>query len=410
MVAKISSGNSLHGLLMYNQEKVDKGCAKVLLTNRIIEPKNGIQDIRSYLRSFEPYLLANQRTEKPVLHISVNPSPVDTLSDKDLGRIARIYMEQMGYGDQPFVVFKHEDIARTHIHIVSVRVNEYGKKLDHRYERRKSMDICRKLERQFGLVAANRTKLSDNAVLSPLLYKESDLKRQMTNVICILSKDYLFRSMTEYKALLSCYNVTVEEVYNGRKNSHDCGLVYSALNEKGCKVGSPIKSSVLGKITGINALEQHMAYSISVMRKNEMKARSKVLIASSIACSSSVSEFRRKIEKQNLSAVFRINAQGRIYGVTFIDHVHKVVFNGSWLGKEFSANAFHEAFGNQVSVSKKKTDEKLLPEQHPDHEKTIISGNLSGFLCFDFPDNIPDENPELKVRKKKRKSEQKAEK
>jgi hypothetical protein len=100
------------------------------------------------LKSFEPYLDAHKRTEKPVLHVSINPDPKDVLSDEQLSEIAQIYMQKMGYADQPFIVYKHEDIERKHIHIVSLRVDENGKKIDHNFERRRSMDVCRELESQ----------------------------------------------------------------------------------------------------------------------------------------------------------------------------------------------------------------------------------------------------------------------
>jgi hypothetical protein len=129
MVAKISLGNTLYGVLSYNQIKVDEDHAKVIFTHKMLESLDGKSDINMYLQSFEPYLLANKRTEKPVLHVSLNPDPKDVLSDEQLAEIAQIYMQKMGYGDQPFIVYKHEDIERRHIHIVSVlfRKNEQGR-------------------------------------------------------------------------------------------------------------------------------------------------------------------------------------------------------------------------------------------------------------------------------------------
>lgn len=55
-------------------------------------------------------------------------------------------------------------------------------------------------------------------------------------------------------------------------------------------------------------------------------------------------ELVEMLEKGHIGAVFRENENGRIYGVTFIDHRRREVFNGSRMGKEFSANAFHELF------------------------------------------------------------------
>jgi hypothetical protein len=121
----------------------------------MIEPADGKFDINICLQSFEPYLLANKQTGKPVLHVSLNPDPKDKLSDEQLLEIAQIYMQKMGYGEQPYIVFKHEDIERHHLHIVSLRVDKDGKKINDKFEHRHSMDICRELEQKYGLVPAD---------------------------------------------------------------------------------------------------------------------------------------------------------------------------------------------------------------------------------------------------------------
>ena len=92
-----------------------------------MEPADGHPTIQHCIRSFEPYLAANRRTEKPVIHISLNPHPDDVLTDEQLTAIGQEYMEKMGYGNQPYIIYRHEDIGRPHIHIVSLRIDELYK-------------------------------------------------------------------------------------------------------------------------------------------------------------------------------------------------------------------------------------------------------------------------------------------
>lgn len=99
------------------------------------------------MRSFEAYLAANRRTEKPVLHLSLNPHPDDRLSDGQLEAIGREYMEKLGYGDQPYIIFRHEDNARPHIHIVSLRIDEQGRKIRDYKEWERSMKSAGSLSR-----------------------------------------------------------------------------------------------------------------------------------------------------------------------------------------------------------------------------------------------------------------------
>lgn len=180
MVAKINRGVSLYGAVIYNQRKVDEATARIIAGNRMItdltgNPHNVMQQT---LWAFESYLAANRNTEKPVLHISLNPSVDDRLTDGQFAELAREYMQKMGYGDQPYIVYLHEDIDRRHVHIVSTCVKENGEKISDAYEWNRSMKACRELENRFGLkpVADKR-----NELLAPYLkkadYRDGDVKR-----------------------------------------------------------------------------------------------------------------------------------------------------------------------------------------------------------------------------------------
>ncbi|MDV3885974.1 hypothetical protein CMT90_03375 [Elizabethkingia anophelis] len=110
MISRLSYSMSLIKALYYNQSKVEQHQGSVLMVNKIIEPVDGIYNISLFYQSFLPYLWANNKTEKPVFHVSLNPHPGDKISDEDLKNIAKKYMEEMGYSSQPYVVFKHTDI------------------------------------------------------------------------------------------------------------------------------------------------------------------------------------------------------------------------------------------------------------------------------------------------------------
>ncbi len=410
MIAKISSSNTIYGVLAYNQNKVDEDHAKVIFANKMIEPANGNFDINICLQSFEPYLLANKRTEKPVLHISLNPDPKDNLSDEQLSEMVQIYMQKLGYGEQPFIVYKHEDIERRHIHIVSLRVDENGKKIDHNFERRRSMDICRELEQKYGLIPADQRQRQEGLPLKPVRPENGDVKHQIANVIRPIARDYHFLSLKEYKALLSLYHIGVEEVKGEIKGKEYKGLIYSALNNKGEKVGNPFKSSLFGKSVGIDGLEKRIEKSAEVIKNKKLKERSKKIIADAMRTTNNRSGFEKVLEKQGVSVLFRTNDEGRIYGATFIDHEQKCVFNGSRLGKEFSANIFNDLFngaGNRPdTVSKSDNRQAFEPFQKSDRE-FVENSNSGGIFNLFSPETASDDVAEQdlvrRLKKKKKK-------
>lgn len=347
MIAKIGRGNNLYGALAYNQQKVEKENGQVLYTNKIIETPDGIYATSQLLRSFEPYLLANRKTEKPILHISLNPDPKDKVSDEQFEKLAQKYMQKMGYAEQPFVVFKHTDLERTHIHIVSVCVDENGRKISDKFEKRRSMDVCRELEKQYCLISAIEKKQNpQNQIFKPVDYKAGDIKSQMASVIRHLPKNYKFEGFGAYNALLSLFNIATEEVKGEFNGIPRQGLVYFALNEKGEKASNPFKASLFGKQAGYVQLQQHYAQSKELLKNEPSKALLKTTIEMSFQEASDEREFKKRLLERGINTVVRRNGEERVYGITFVDHSTKYVWNGSQLGKNFSANVFNDWWNN----------------------------------------------------------------
>ena len=170
MVAKISTGGNMFGALAYNQNKVDSEEAKVLFSNRMLLSEDGNFSIGECMRSFEMQMPVQLSTKKPILHISINPHPEDVLTDRQFSDIAKEYMRKLGYGDQPYLVYKHTDIDRHHIHIVGLRVDENGRPLNDRFEHRRSKQITRELEKKYGLHPAERKERAERPELKKVDY------------------------------------------------------------------------------------------------------------------------------------------------------------------------------------------------------------------------------------------------
>ncbi|GEN71177.1 conjugal transfer protein MobB [Chryseobacterium lathyri] len=405
MIAKVGKGENLMGALSYNQLKVDKENGKILLTHKIPDTVDGIYTVGHLYRSFEPYLLANNKTEKPVLHISLNPDPKDQVSDEKFKAIAEDYMEQMGYGDQPFVVFKHTDIDRTHIHIVSTSVAIDGKKISDKYDRPRSMKICRELETKYQLTPATEKSTSvDDRIFSPVNYKKGDIKSQIASVIRHVPKYYRFQSLGEYNALLSLFNITSEEVKGELHGIQKQGLVYFALNENGEKASNPFKASLFGKSAGYTMLQGHFATSAESLKKEPVKGVIKNTIDRAIHKAKDEKDFKKQLLDQGINTVVRRTSEGRIYGITFIDHRSKTVWNGSRLGKEFSAGIFNEWWNNN-----QKPEVKNTQDEKPHHlfnfpgkdEPDFVEG-LGGLLPVNNGDDFEEHLFENQMKKRKK--------
>ena len=299
------------------------------------------------MQAFEPYITLNSHVRKPVIHISLNPSPKDILSEEQMTVLAQEFKEKFGYGHQPYIVWLHEDINRKHMHIVSVRINEKGEKIDHNREAIRAQNICREMEMKYGLYPTlgehgERKLLS----LQKVDYAKGDVKAQVKHTARTLLECYSCHSLAEYNTLLNLYNVAVYEVRGSVDEKEYHGIMYGALDDDGRQVGTPFKSSKFGKAFGYEALQKKFAASVGKVKKNSLAERARREIVKAMQDISTKEAFARRLKDADIEVVYRINPEGRLYGITFIDHTSRTVLNGSRLGKAFSANVFNELFNN----------------------------------------------------------------
>ena len=350
MVAKISLGSSLYGALVYNGEKINKEKGRVLDTNKIFNDGSGTIDIHRAFEDFKRWIPANTKAERTMMHISLNPHPDDRLTDVEYTQLAHEYMEKMGLGDMPYLIFKHEDIDRHHIHIVALRVRQDGTVVSDRNNFYRSKEITRELEKKYGLKPAERQKITpDMPILK--INPDGDIKRQVANTVKMVGMRYKFQTLGEYNAILGLYNVRCEAT-DGKVNGREYhGLVYFATDDNGNTIASPFKASRLGKFASRTAIEGRFERAKDKIDINHTKR----MVQDAMAHSSGKDDFISNLKDKNIDLVLRYTDDGRIYGATYIDHNTRTVLNGSRLGKEFSANALDRWFNNP--------DDKPLPLQ-----------------------------------------------
>lgn len=341
MVAKISIGSSLYGALSYNGEKMNKEQGRVLGANKIILPADGQIDIARMVENFNAFMPKTGKTKKPVLHISLNPHPDDRLTEQQYEILAREYLEKLGFGEQPYVIYKHMDIDRHHIHIVTVNVNEQGKRLNQDFLFRRSKKITTEMEEKYNLHKAQREKITPDMPIKKV-DPSGDIKRQVANTVKMVGMRYKFQTMGEYNAVLSLYNIRCEQT-DGRVNGREYhGLVYFASDDEGKVIANPFKASRLGKFASRTAVEGRFERAKDKIDVSQTRNR----VADVLDRATDKDDFTAKLKDCGIDAVFRYTDEGRIYGVTFIDHNTMTVLNGSRLGKQFSANAINDRFNN----------------------------------------------------------------
>ena len=386
MIAKISATENLGGALGYNFKKVEKGEANILLAAELYQSKEGRYTMKDVLADMEALVPKKCRTKKAVFHCSLNPHPDEKLSDEQLTQIAKEYMEALGYGKQPYIVFKHNDIAREHIHIVSLRVDGEGKKINDRFEKRRSKQITDTLERKYNLIPSSKVNDKEEAETPKVDTTKGNIKEQVASVVRTVLKHYRFYSLGELNAILSAYNLAVEEVKTEFRGKKYDGLVYVPTDDKGDKASTPIHASDIGRGVGYTAILNRIQKSKQAIKPLIPTIRNKVLQTMRTSPKTE-EELRQRLEEQSLRVFIRKNESGRIYGITFIDDKEGVALNGSRLGKGYAANIFNGYFSNPTDNPF--LDETLYgsPSVHLDQSATVHPSQLN----TEESDNLVDE-------------------
>ena len=393
MIAKISATENLGGAIGYNFKKVEKGEASILLAAELYQSNDGNYTMEDVLADMQALIPKKCRTKKTVFHCSLNPHPDEKLSDETLMQIAKEYMEALGYGKQPYIVFKHNDIAREHIHIVSLRVDSEGKKINDKFEKRRSKQITDTLERKYNLIPSSKVSNKEEVETPKVDMGKGNIKEQVASIVRTVLKHYRFCSLGELNVVLSKYNLAVEEVkmeFRGKKYD---GLVYVPTDDKGGKVSTPIHASDIGHGVGYTAVQNRMQKSKQAIKPLIPAIRNKVLQTMRTSPKTE-EELQQRLEEQGLRVVIRKNEGGRIYGITFIDDKEGIALNGSRLGKGYAANVFNGYFSNPThnpfldetlygSLSARLDQSATV---HPSQLNTEESDNLVDELIEDMAD------------------------
>jgi len=353
MVAKITIPKSIEAVLNYNEKKVQKGAAKCLhAANYLSEAKN--MNFFQKLNGFEMLNNLNSRATTKTIHISLNFDPSEKLSNDKLIEVANVYMEKIGFGQQPFLVYKHQDAGHPHIHIVSTTIKEDGSRINtHNIGRNQSEKARKEIEQQYDLIKAERQQQLMKPGIKALdaqktVYGKSETKRSISNVVGAVFSQYKFTSLPEFNAALKQFNVVADRGKEEGRIYKNRGLVYRILDSDGNKVGVPIKASSIGCKPILDNLEKK--FTANEVAREPLKQRTKNTIDECLQLSSgSMKNLVTTLKQKNIYTVLRQNAEGRLYGITFVDNQNKVVFNGSDLGKGYSAAALQTrlAKGNE---------------------------------------------------------------
>lgn len=419
MVAKITLPKSIEAALNYNEKKVQKGSAICLQAMNYL--KEALEmNFHQKLAGFEQRNSLNERATAKTLHVSLNFDPSEKLSEQKLKQIAKDYMRKIGFAEQPYLIYKHEDAGHPHIHIVSTTIKADGSRINtHNIGRNQSEKARKEIEAAFGLVRAERQHRLRNVAIKPVeiakvIYGKSETHRGISNVVSAVFSSYRFCSLPEYNAALKQFNVVADRGKEEGRIYKNRGLVYRVLDANGNKTGVPVKASSVGCKPTLDNLEKKFVANVTA--KESLKPFVKAKLDECLSKSpSTVNELTELLNQKNIYTLLRQNAEGRLYGITFVDNQNKCVFNGSELGKGYSVAALQSKLANPtVEIAVKQIDDddrktsgmsgkELHIEKNIGKSVTIASSKDNLLTLLITPEQQSGNTPYSLLKKKRKK-------
>jgi len=391
MVAKITVPNSIRRALNYNEQKMREGKAECIYAHNFLKEHEQL-NFYEKLKRFEGLISLNKRASTNTVHISLNFGLNEKIERDKLAEIASVYMDKIGFGEQPYLVYQHLDAGHPHIHIVTTNIQKNGKRISlHNIGKNQSTQARKEIEVTYKLVKAEDQRILQSGEIIPVnvqrvTYGKCPTKRGITNVLDSVLPKYKYASLAELNAVLKLYNLIADRGKELGIIFRKRGLIYRVLDEKGNKIGVPVKASSIYNKPTLSVLE--IKFKENELLKQEHKRSLKTSIDwIMVKPPKSLQAFKESLQKEKVSLVIRENDKGIIYGLTYIDHKTKCVFNGSDIGKEYSAKAILEKCGiNQpISVKEEKFSEskiakaerqELQPGLHNQQEQKHDLSNL----------------------------------
>ena len=369
MVVRITSPNSLQRALNYNEQKCQKEKAVCIFAgNYLLEASQ--MNFHQKIERMQDLIARNERSKKSnTLHISLNFDPSEKFAQDKLTQIARTYMEKIGFGSQPYLVYEHHDAGHPHIHILTTSIQPDGKRIDtFNIGRNQSEQARKELENSFSLIPAQGKKAAQVTGIRPIdvqkvFYGKSETHRSITNVLDAVVNHFKYTSLAELNAILRLYNV---EADRGRETGivyKSGGLFYRLLDGQGNKVGVPIKASLIHSKPTLKNLEKRFAENETLRQPDKKRLKTSIdwVLAKSPG---SLNALIIALKKEGVQAVLRENKQGLVFGITFIDFRTKAVFNGSDVGKTYSIA------GIRASLESVQRDLEKAPKPAPETAKS----------------------------------------
>ncbi|MGA9650311.1 relaxase/mobilization nuclease domain-containing protein, partial [Pedobacter sp.] len=173
MIVKILQKSKTFSAVRYNTNKVEKDKGELLKVSGF-EALSGFSELKpqDYINYLSSLAALNKRVEYPQFHAMISSKGRAT-DKQSLVLLAEKWLLGMGYGSQPYMLIFHNDTENNHIHIVSSRVDEQGKKISDAFEKIRAYRVLNQV------IGQDEKQLATEAVSKSLQYQFSTVAQYL---------------------------------------------------------------------------------------------------------------------------------------------------------------------------------------------------------------------------------------
>jgi Relaxase/Mobilisation nuclease domain len=372
MVAIVESSGDIRRTLLYNEEKLTEGKALFLGAFNYWQEDAQLTFDDKLQRLYDSTAL-NERVRQHTIHFSFNFHPDEQLPDKKMHQIVKEFMHQVDFGDQPALIYRHLDAGHPHAHVVTVNIRPDGSRIPNdKRDPHYMQKICAQLDQRHQLIPVvprQHRSLIPNP--SRLEYGKSPTKTGITGVLDHVLDKFAYTSLDELNAVLSLYRVRADRGSEYGRMYRSRGLYYRMIDEKGVKIGAPIKASAFPQKPTLEHLEQKYEAHRQIKQQHIQAVRTWIDWSLRGDDLSSLGEWRQALQRDKIQvvtprvpvprrqkvsssdAISIISPAPRIYdghGFFYINFSNYTVYRDTDLGPNYTAAAILQRTGLEENI------------------------------------------------------------
>lgn len=362
MLGKIIATKSVLRTVTYNEQKVTAQKASFLLGENFIKQAEQLtfHDKLDRLQQLTS-LHAMPRT---TAHVFLTFDPQDQLSNENAALLGKRYMEAAGFGDQPYLGYRHFDAWHPHLHLVSTIVRADRTLITWGRGQLKSLvHLTNEFEREFSLKTNQEMSLNQDRDFDrhtqQVVHGEGGLKRGISNVLGTVIDHYKYTSLEDLNAVLREYNIKADRGHEGTRLYKNRGLVYAVLDEQGHQISRGIKASSFRLKPTLPYLEKKFELNLGL--QDNSRQRVETAIEWTFATKQpDWAGFQHALARESIDVVVQEEKGGKPGSLFFVDHREKAVFSGESLGSQYNLQGLQERCVREQRLQEEETQQHHL--------------------------------------------------